>query len=299
MTGVLLALAASGAWGVSDFLAGVRARTLAMPVVLLLSQLAGLTVLLAATSGGMAAASGGRSGGSALALSGVILVTAALAGAAGAGALGLLYLAMARGGIIVVAPVAAGAAAIPVLAGLLAGESLTTRSWVGIGCALAGALCAALPRHDRESGQPVGSDRTMAALAGSGSALCSGTFFVLLRTAADAGDPFAVTLANRVCACALVAAWALGCRPDLAGVRRAKPLALLAVALVGVGDAVAELCFAAASTRVPLGVATSLASLYPAVAVLLALVVLGERLRPVGAAGIGFALAGVVLLGAG
>ncbi|HEX2806035.1 MAG TPA: EamA family transporter [Kineosporiaceae bacterium] len=76
-------------------------------------------------------------------------------------------------------------------------------------------------------------------------------------------------------------------------------MTLLAVATVGVAEALAELCFASASTRAPLSVITPLSSLSPAIAVLLALVVLRERLRPVGVAGVTCAVLGVVLLAEG
>jgi hypothetical protein len=75
--GSLLAVAAGGAWGLSDFLAGVRTRTTALPVVLLLSQFAGLIALTAA----VAASSSDRS---ALVLPGASMIPAAAAGAAGA-----------------------------------------------------------------------------------------------------------------------------------------------------------------------------------------------------------------------
>ena len=47
MVALTLALAASVAWGSSDFLAGVKARNVAVLTVLLVSQVAGLTEVLA------------------------------------------------------------------------------------------------------------------------------------------------------------------------------------------------------------------------------------------------------------
>ena len=288
MIGVLLALGASGAWGLSDFLAGVRTRTMALPAVLLISQLTGTVVLTLGVWGRAGTGSGLTP------LPGTSMIWAALAGAAGVTALGLAYLAMARAGIAIVAPLAAVATALPVAFGLLQGETLTPRAVIGILFTLAGTCAAAFPdgpghTHWADAG---------GLLAAAGSALCTGAFFVLMR-AASTQDPMAATLTNRACAGVLVSAWALGRWRQVAEVRRARPLALLAVGVVGIGDATAEWCFAAASTQVPLSVVSPLSSLYPAVAVLLALVVLRERLRPVGVAGVTCALIGVVLLAGG
>jgi uncharacterized membrane protein len=75
---------------------------------------------------------------------------------------------------------------------------------------------------------------------------------------------------------------------------RGRPLLL--VLLVGVSDMVAETAYALATTRADLGVVAVLASLYPAVTVLLAVAVLHERARAAQRVGIGLALAGVVAL---
>jgi drug/metabolite transporter (DMT)-like permease len=295
MTGILLALAASGAWGVSDFLGGLRTRTVALPLVLLLSQGAGLLLVLGFAARGI----GGDVRYAGMPAS--ALAPAALAGAAGVLALGLLYLAMARGGMSLVAPVSAAAAAVPVVIGLLDGDPLGLRTGLGVALALAGAL-AAVP--SRKSSMPSGDASPARArrdavtlLAATGSALSSGAFFVLIRLASDGSDPLTAVLANRICGCALVAAWALGCRPDLRALRHLGAGGLTAVAAVGMADAVAELCFALASTREPLSIVTPLSSLYPAVAVTLALLVLRERLGRIGGAGVACAVAGVVLLG--
>jgi drug/metabolite transporter (DMT)-like permease len=285
VTGLLLAMAASGAWGVSDFLGGVRARTVALPVVLAGSQLTGLLVLVLALLGPLNGAAQPVPIGD--------LARAAVAGGCGVTALGLLYVALARGGIALVAPISAGAALVSVLVGLTGGERLGPVAAVGVVLALAGTVAVSWSGpSSRENDRP-GPATVLAAV---GSALCSGAFFVMIQ-AASRSDPLTATLVNRVTACALVLAWSLGRWPELAEVRRAGPLALVAVAAIGAGDAVAELCFASASTRAPLSVVTPLASLYPAVAVLLALVLVRERLRPVATAGVCSAVLGAVLLG--
>jgi len=288
VSAVLLALAASGVWGVSDFLGGLRTRTLALPIVLLLSQVAGLLVLLGALTLRSA-----QPGSPHAALTSSALVSAALAGACGVLALGSLYLVTARAGLALVAPISAVAAAVPVLAGLALGETLTARTGVGVALALVGALAVGLPNR---ADQRIRLDR-WAVAAGAAAALGGAGFFVLIRDASQDGDPALATVAGRLCGVALVVAWALGQWPQLRVGTRPGARALAAVAAVGVTDALGELCFATASTRAPLSIVTPLASLYPAVAVALALLVVRERLGRRGSAGIVCALAGAALLG--
>ena len=69
--------------------------------------------------------------------------------------------------------------------------------------------------------------------------------------------------------------------------------------LIGLGDAAANLTFGWASTRGLVSVVAVLGSLYPVVTVLLAWVLLHERLGRLQTLGVAGALAGVVLIGAG
>jgi len=296
VTGLLLALAASCAWGLSDFLGGNRTRTTALAVVLAGSQFAGLATLgvfLVLAPGGAAASLAG--------LGPWPLLLAVGAGACGVTSLGLLYLAMSRRGTAVVAPVAAGAAVLPVAVALVRGESLGARGAAGIVLALAGTFLAASSSGAAggSAGAAGSSGRDVVALAaGVGSALGSGGFLTLMRYASEAGDPLAATLANRLTACALVGAWLLGRLPDLrrTGAGTLGLGGLVAVLAVGAADAAAEVCFALASRNAPQSVVAPLSSLYPAVAVVLALVLLRERPGRRGGVGVVSAVAGVALL---
>jgi drug/metabolite transporter (DMT)-like permease len=73
---------------------------------------------------------------------------------------------------------------------------------------------------------------------------------------------------------------------------------LLAAAGAGAIDVVANICYVAATRTGMFGLAVVLASLYPGVTVLLARVVLGERLRWVQRAGLGLAAIGIMLVAA-
>jgi drug/metabolite transporter (DMT)-like permease len=74
---------------------------------------------------------------------------------------------------------------------------------------------------------------------------------------------------------------------------------LLATGFVGVFDTSANVAFAAASTEGAIGIVAVLGALYPLVTILLARVVLGERLSPSRRAGGTLALAGAALVAVG
>jgi len=85
-------------------------------------------------------------------------------------------------------------------------------------------------------------------------------------------------------------------RPGLLrGVGGGVPLAAVAAGAI---DVVANICYVAATRTGAFGLAVVLASLYPGVTVLLARVVLGERLRWVQRAGLGLAAIGILLVAA-
>ena len=84
-------------------------------------------------------------------------------------------------------------------------------------------------------------------------------------------------------------------RPPLALPRRQVPI----LALIGIGDMLGNLLFAAASTSGLVSITSVLASLYPIVTVVLARLVLRERVARSQEAGIALTLAGVALISAG
>ena len=131
MTAIALALGASLAWGLSDFLAGVKTRELAVIWVLLVSQATGLAlVTFAAVASGEPLPS-----------------LDAIGWAAGAGVAELigfaaLYRALAVGAMAIVAPVSATAAIVPLMVGAAAGQVPTVVQALAIVLALGGAALA-------------------------------------------------------------------------------------------------------------------------------------------------------------
>lgn len=274
---VVLALASAVVYGASDFLGGLASRRTTVFAVVGLSQLAGLVALLLLLPwlGGPATAAD--------------LWTGAGAGLAGAAGLLIFFRTLASGIMSVIAPVTAvTAAAVPVLVGVLGGER--TGPWAAAGIALAlGAIVlvsadgglAALRNARPASVLP-------ALLAGA----AFGFFFVLLdRTSADAGlTPLVAARAASIGLVVLVAA--IGRQP-LHPSRAALPLILVS----GLGDMTANALFLLA-TQVggQLAITGVLASLYPVTTVVLAQLVLRERLVPAQLTGLVTAAAAVVLI---
>lgn len=279
MIGPLLALGASLSWGLGDFLAGLRSRRLPLLTVLVVSQAAGLAsiaIVVAARGTGPPEAR--------------YLVYAALAGVAGAVGLAALYRGLAVGAMSVVAPISATAAIVPLVAGLVTGERPSPLQGVGIALAVAGvALASRTPSSD-------GRGRALAAGVGLAlvAAVSFGLLLVALGAASDA-DALWGTLTMRTSSFGLLALAALALRPSLALGPRDLPV----LALIGVLDTAGNALFAVATTKSLLSVAAVLAQVYPVVTVLLARVVLGERIARVQQAGVVGALAGVALIAAG
>jgi drug/metabolite transporter (DMT)-like permease len=189
----------------------------------------------------------------------------------------------------VIAPVTAvTAAAVPVLVGLLTGNRISPWAAAGIGLALVAVVLVSAEGglSALRAARPV--SVVPALLAGS----AFGLFFVLLdRTSQDAG--LTPLVASRAASVVLVVLIALGGSQSLRVVRPALPLVLLS----GVGDMSANALFLLATQQEgQLAITGVLASLYPVSTVVLAQVVLRERLVSAQLAGLGAAVAAVVLI---
>jgi drug/metabolite transporter (DMT)-like permease len=274
---VVLALASAVVYGAADFLGGLSSRRASVFGVVAVSQLVGLLALLV-----LLPWLGGPVGPSDLAWG-------AAAGVAGATGLVLFFRTLARGVMSVIAPVTAvTAAAVPVLVGLLGGDTIGPWAAAGIGLALAAVVLVSA-----EGGLSALRSARPASLA---PALAAGTafgfFFVLLdRTSQDSGLTPLVTA--RLASVALVVVIALAGKQSLKVGRVALPL----VALSGIGDMTANALFLLATQQDgQLAITGVLASLYPVSTVILAQVLLRERLAGAQVAGLGTAVAAVVLI---
>jgi drug/metabolite transporter (DMT)-like permease len=277
---VALGLASSLCWGVSDFLGGLKSRTLDLLAVLLASQLTGLVGL-----GAIVALRGeGPPGGDALLL-------AALSSASGVLGLAAFYRGLALGAMSIVAPIAATGAVVPVVAGLIEGERPSAAQGAGVALAIAGVMVASREKRESGSRPQLATGVGLAFVA----ALGFGGFFVMFDRAAEQ-DLFWALFANRIAGVSGLALVALALRPGLRAIGRRDAGTLV---LIGGLDTGANALFAAAAGEGLVSLAAVLSSLYPVVTIALARLVLGERVRAVQRGGVAAALAGVVLISAG
>ena len=298
---LILALAAAMLYGVADFLGGVasrRANPFAVMVVtepagaavILLFALTGLT--LARGSGLGAAAAFGAWGGMGWAVAG---------GAAGAVGLIAFYSGFAQAPMSVVAPVSALVSTVlPVGIAVAGGERLTAAVIAGaLACLAAIVLVSAHAEAEPGSGHP-GRLRGLAYGVAAGAAF--GLFFVFLKNAGHSAVLWPVAVSrvtgSLVAIVALVAvrAWQrrrTGSAASGGGMSRQ----LLGIALVsGAVDAAANVCYILATRAGQFGLAVVITSLYPGATVLLARLVLRERMRALQQVGLVLAAVGIVLV---
>jgi drug/metabolite transporter (DMT)-like permease len=275
VNGLLLALGASLAWGVADFVGPWQGRTLGALRVMFWAQVAGLTAVA------LAVLARGQTPHSAAVL---WAIPAAISGTLG---LYAYYRGMAIGAMAVVAPIAGASAIVPVVFGILTGDRPKPVQYAGIVCALVGIMLASLEHQE-------GGQRRMAA--GVGLALLAaigfGFYFPPMHAAGKA-DPFWASLIFRAASTLVVLAAVAVRRPAL----RLGGWKLLIVLGVGLGDTLGNVLFAGAASQGGLESLTSvLASLYPVVTVMLAAFVLHERIATVQRLGAVMALTGIVLI---
>jgi drug/metabolite transporter (DMT)-like permease len=277
MTAVL-ALSGAVLWGVGDFLGGLASRRIAVLAVLAISQGIGLAgvilwVLLAGDP-----------------FPGVEeLLPAAAAGVVGLVGLGALYRGLAIGAMGIVAPISAASPIVPLAVDAARGITPALLQWIGVALVLTGIVTL--------SREPGGVGRQRVA-AGAGLALVAalgfGSFIVGIDAGSDQSAPWAV-VAARSASVSLALIAILVTSSSLRAPRSVLPL------LVGVGvfDTGANVCVAFATTEGAAGIVAVLSALYPVVTIVLARIVLAERLsRPRRVGGI-VALAGAALVAAG
>ncbi len=281
----LLALASALLYGAADFTGGLASRRAGTLPVIVLSQLSGL-VLLVVLLPLLPPASPSRAA----------LLWGVSAGFTGGVGVALLYRALAIGRMAVVAPTTAlCAVAIPVVVSVALGERPAPLAVLGI---LLGLGAIVLVSQQTASETPP-LDRSAAGRLppGVGIALVSGVaiglfLLALAQTGPEAGMwPILASRSTSVILFGLAAA---------AGRRSLRMPGTLALTLLcGVVDMSANALYLVAARTGPLSVVVTLSSLYPASTVLLARVVLGERLNARQVAGVGCALAAIVLIVSG
>ncbi len=311
MLAVALALAASLCWGSGDFLGGLTTRRATLWAVVVGSQTVGLAgaVLVVVLAGrpwiGLAG-----------------LWPVLLGGLAGSVALMAFYKALAIGTMSIIAPITATSALIPLLWGLASGERPSELQLAGVALAVAGVLLATMAGSRRGETVGTGALPGEPAIAppdpashdsGAGShggvpdhaqqrravllALVAAVGIGLMLLGYDGTakyDPLWAMLGGRISSACFFTVFLLAVRPRIGMKRSALP----GIVAVGILDTSANGLFALATTQGFLSLVAVVGSLYPVVTVVLAYLVLRERLARHQLAGVVAALAGVALIAA-
>ncbi len=274
-----MGLLASLAYGGADFLGGLVSRRTGVFTVVLVSQASGTLLLIGSLPFLIEGAPTTRSFG-----------WGAAAGVAGAMGVSLLFRGLAASRMSTVAPITGTvAAAVPVIFGLAIGERPSGIALTGVFIAMvAVALVSLGSSEDDAHSATIGSSGIPEAL-GAGAAF--GLFFVLLDRAGEATGLWPLVGA-RAGSLLFILTAALVTRSAL------KPPAGTGVAIVvsGVLDVSANLFYLLAAQRGLLAIAAVLTSMYPATTVVLARVVLGERMTRPQLGGLVCAAIGIVLI---
>lgn len=287
---VVLGLLAAISYGTADFLGGLATKRNPAIRVALVSQSVGFGVYLVA----LPLLSDGR-------FTAEAWVWGAAAGMTGGLGLAFLYRGLAQGRMSVVAPLTAiVAAVIPVGFGLLTGERPSGLQLLGIALAIpAIALVSSVPHVSANPG-PVQATTLRSRLSslGVGDALVSGLgiglFLVTITRPGEGAGPYPL-VAARIASVSMFLALVLLTRVRF----RLAPGTGVVVAASGVIDVMANLLFLLGTYGGLLSVVAVLTSLYPAATVVLARVVVKERLSIHQLVGLGLALAGVASMAAG
>ena len=272
--GILFGLISGVSWGLADFCGGFASRRMNAAAVAFASQVIGTALVL-----------------------GTILIVrptlpswpdlglGALGGICGGLGVFAFYRALAMGTMSLVAPVSALGAGVPMVFGIADGERPSALALTGALIALAGAVLAS-----RAPGRATRRGLGLAAFA----ALAFGAFFVLIAPAAHTSVLWA-GLSTRVSSVPVLLAVCFAIKTTVRVGMGLWPLLIAA----GVLDIAANLAYAEATRHGLLSIVAVLAGLYPVATVILAQIVLKERLSQGQAVGVLAALVGVGFIAAG
>jgi drug/metabolite transporter (DMT)-like permease len=268
----LLAVLSSITYGSADFLGGLATKRSALYAVVVFSQLSGLVLVLVALP--VLPPSSPRA---------MDIAFGAAAGLAGGIGVALLYRALAVGVMSVVAPVTAVCAVIiPLIVGSALGERPKALAMLGVLLAIVAIVLVS------QSGEKAAAAGVPVAIA---SGIAIGIFLVFLgRTGTPAG--MWPLIAARVVSVSLFAVIALLKRDKLLPNRESMAIVIGGGAL----DMVANVLYLLAVRRGLLSIVATLTSLYPTSTIILARIVLRERLRPLQQAGVACAVVAIVLI---
>lgn len=275
---IVLSLLAALSYGAADFVGGVVTKRNQVFRVVFISQLFGtlpLFLVFPLLNTGTFSASA--------------MWWGSAAGVAGSAGVVLLYRGLAVGRMSIVAPITSvEAAAVPLLFGLFIGERPGFLALLGVGVAL---LAVALVSSSAATSVAEGTTGIPEAI---GAGMAFGVFFILLDQAGDSAGMWPI-LSMRATSLALLAVVMLATRTRLAP----APGTLWGIALSGILDVAANILYLLSTQHGLLSLVAVITSMYPAATVVLARLILHERLTKTQLVGLGLAAAGVTLIATG
>jgi len=274
----LFSLCAAFAFGAGDFFGGLAARRAPALGAVFVLQVTGLALLWLGAPWTVPHAPDANT-----------LVWSLVAGLTGGIAALTLYPALALGSASEVAPLSAViGTALPILFGLALGERPSASAWTGIALAVATIVLVSADGGASAS-DPARRRRSLWLAAASG--VFIGAFLIAFeRAGADQGLlPLIVARSASVPLLGLV----LLVRRQRPWPARVSPLPAL---VSGVFDIAANAFYLFALARAPISIVATLSNLYPAFTVLLGVLVLRDRPRPLQQLALGLALCAIVLI---
>jgi drug/metabolite transporter (DMT)-like permease len=216
------------------------------------------------------------------------LLPAAGAGLAGLVGLAALYRGLAIGAMGVVAPISAASPVVPLAVDAARGIVPSPAQWAGVALILTGVVT--LSREPGPRGSRTAAGVGLALVA----ALGFGSFVVGIDLAADESASWAV-LVSRATSVSIALAAAVLTSTSLRAPRDLLP----ALVAIGVFDTGANVLVAFATTHGSAGIVGVLSAIYPLATIVLARIVLDERLDAARRMGAAVALLGAALVAAG
>ena len=282
---VVLSLLAALTYGAADFIGGFVAKKVHVLSVVLISQLIGTIPFLMVfpflndTP-----------------FSGHAFWWGTVSGIAGGTGVTLLYAGLAKGRMSVVAPVTAvEAAVVPVIFGLISGERPSPLALTGVAAAVvAVALISSAPDPDPSDDIAARGRATPGLLHALGAGAAFGAFFIFLDLAGDRESLWPL-VGTRTASISLVTVAILVTTRSVSAPRSTLP----AIAWSGLFDMAANIFYLLATRQGLLSLVAVITSMYPATTVLLARVVLKERLGRTQLLGIACAAIGIALISGG
>ena len=214
---------------------------------------------------------------------------AAGAGAAYAGAMFSLFRAFAIGPVRLVAPICGAYPMGTMALALLQGRSIGALEWSAVVAVVAGIALVA-----RQKGEAPAQTRSTAILWAMSGAVCFALTFHFGQIAAEAGGELPATFLSRISGLALVGAYLLASRTNLAPTR---PF-LKTLSLMGALDAIALTCVLAAGSLPNPEYAAVASAIFGIVTILLAWRFLAEAMTPLQWLGVAVVFGGIATLAA-